>query len=156
MGITQTGRAQADDPHVLLALTVIEEALDAIENEGDEEALRWIKEPDTGRLTLKAACRVAGESVTAVQDEARNRLRAYLADDDPIEHDRVDDLDTLRDHSERWIRKDAAASHFDVTASVIGGRIARGGLESVLAPKSDDSDLPCRYVLYGQARELLQ
>jgi len=152
MKLTRKTRAPGD-PNKVFALTVIDRALDDIEHEGDEEALRWVREPDTGGLSLKAACRVAGVSVGAVQSEARERLGIYYADDDPIAHDRIDDPQTLLDHEQPWIRLDAAAERWGVSESVIGGAVSRGQLESVLAPKSDDHARPVRYVLFEEARQ---
>jgi hypothetical protein len=151
MEITKQGRPTGD-PNTLLALTVIERALDEIENEGDEEALRWVREPDTGRLSLQAACRVAGESVRAVQDQARERLGIYLAPDDPVEHDRVDDLQTLLDHEEDWVTKKEAAELCGVSMSSIGDRINRNIVESVLAPKGLDTEMPVRYVIVDEVQ----
>jgi hypothetical protein len=143
-------RRTIGDPNTLLALTVIQRALDDIENEADEEALQWVREPDTGRLSLRAACRVAGCSVEAVQDEARERLDVYYSDDDPITHDRVDDLQTLLDHERDWITKKEAAELCGVSTSAVGGKIERGKVESVLAPKGFDTDLPARYVILDE------
>lgn len=131
-----------------LALTVIERALDAIEDEADEDALQWISDPTTGRLPLEDACSAAGDAanVAAVQEEARERLAIFYADDDPLEHDEVDDLQVLKDHALTWITKREGTNRFGVTMSMIQHRLENGTFDSVRAPKSFESDLPVRYV----------
>jgi hypothetical protein len=137
-----------------LALTVIEDALTAIEKDRDEESLRWVRNPDTGALSLTQACRACNQSVEAVQEEARSRLETYEAAGDPIEHDEVDSLDVLEEHPRHWITKSEARDRFGVTMSQIQYRIEAGRLESVRAPKARDNALPVRYVLAAEIEEV--
>jgi len=137
-----------------LALTTIETALTAIERDGDETSLRWIREPDTGALSLTQACRACNQSVEAVQEEARSRLETYEAAGDPIAHDEVGDLDVLEEHPRQWISKSDATEQLGVTKSQLSYRIRKGELESVLAPKSRENALTVRYVLAGEVEEM--
>lgn len=139
-----------------LALTIIKDALDDIERNGDRDARRWMRNPDGDYpLPLRAACNAAGQSVEAVQDEARSRLKMHLEPDDPLKHDHVDDLQVLRDHEITWISKREATERFEgVTMSMIGYRLENGIFESVLAPKDEDTSMPVRYVPLSKVRAL--
>lgn len=139
----------------LLATRTLEAALDDIQRSADQEALAWIRDPTSGRLSVEACCDACDYSVRGVQDEARDRLRTHYSPDDPLKKDRIDDLGALDESELDWISKSDAATLYGVTMSVIGYRIETQKVRSVLAPKSRDSDLPVRYVPRGDLQDTL-
>jgi hypothetical protein len=137
-----------------LALSVIEDALDAVKDEADEEALAWIQNPHTGALTLSECAAATPRGVDAVQREAQRRLVTYHDEDDPIEHDEVGSLSVLDEHRIEWVSKKRAAETFGVSLSMIQTRIETGEVQSVLAPRSEGSGYTARYVPLSSIRAL--
>lgn len=137
-----------------LALSVIEDALDAVKDDADEEALAWIRDPHTGALSLSQCAAATPRGVDAVQREAERRLAVYHDEDDPIEHDEVGSLSVLAAHRIEWVSKKRAAEQFGVSLSMIQTRIETGEVQSVLAPRSEGSGYTARYVPLSAIRAL--
>lgn len=140
----------------ILALSMIESALDAIED-GNGEALAWARGEVDGRLPIVKACNAAGTSLRAVREEAEKRHRSCLEDADPIEDDRVPGVWVLERHCDEWLCPKEAGELFSRHESSVRRIAKRHGLESVRAPKPGHGAAPTSFYrlkdlegLYGE------
>jgi len=146
MGLSIAERTRTNNPTALLATHLLDKTLDAIEKKGrDAVGYEWIMGEIEGRLPFAQACRAAGATPKAIQEEAQRRL-ANSRSDDPLEQARVEDLQVLRDDPNTWRRKTEIVDSGALCESTLDQQIHDGHVESVLAPKSEDNNLPVRWI----------
>jgi len=146
MGLSIAERRRTHNPKALFATHLLDKTLDAIEKKGrDAVGYDWVLGDIRGRLPFEQACRAAGATPAAIRGEAKRRL-ATSRSDDPLKQARVEDLQVLRDDPNTWERKTDLVVSGALCESTLDQQIHDGHVESVLAPKSDDNNLPVRWV----------